>query len=370
VGFVEIDPYCQELLRERFGTGIPVFGDVREFDPSQIPGEIDCIIGGFPCTNISIAGLGLGIEGEFSALWAEFIRCICLARPGHALVENVREIKNRGLGVVLGTLAFGGYDSEWDCISTLALGCFYYDHEANLWRYQNRDRILTHGSLPDTDRERLWFQQDAELGCKGSPFITDYGEDECLADTVCDGCDGEGLSVCEGGPFEAVSMPAGGCEVGSLEDSGRQLWEEGPEESRMLSGLSQDKQAPDNAERPDQARDKVRVKGVGQADAHSIDADMGRSDTGEILGQGFQKAEVFGGQDIGIFERARREHRLERFRDSAFECWAAEPCVRRIPARTPDWMDQIRLCGNANPPQLFQYLGELVLEDARRRGLI
>jgi hypothetical protein len=430
VGLVEIDPYCQALLAERF-PGVPVFGDVREFDPAPFSGKIDLMVGGFPCQDISTAGRGAGIEGERSSLWAEYARCICMARPRYAVVENVREITNRGLGVVLGSLAFGGYDAEWDCISAVSLGSIYRDLEADPEgeiRFHHRNRIITLATLPDTDRERIWLESERKFGSKGSPFITDYGQKEDVADTDLLGCEseaedahrresdpsgkgavladtdvgrrkGEGVSVCPRGPFEKDSLSSRSREGDSMEDSRREPGEEGAEVLGELPGLLEDEQASDNAERSDQARNEGFLKGVGQADAHKLDAYVGGPSAGEIFGSGPEEAELRGGkgdgqaithsaglegygaelqlredgpkisahgQDCdGILEKARRVGSLAKFRERTYECWAAEPCVRCIPARTPTYMDEIRLIGNANPPQLFQYLGELILERER-----
>lgn len=349
MGFVENDPYCQELLPERFGTGIPVFGDIGEFDPAQIPGEIDLIHGGFPCPDISAAGLGAGIEGERSGLWAEFIRCICLARPRYAIVENVDKIKDRGMGVVLGTLAFGGYDAEWDCISALSLGAIYHDPEADVWRFQHRNRFIALATLPDTDRERIWLQSERERGGFRSPFITDYGQEELLADTDRLGCKPQQedshrsqSDPPRGGPVMAHTDGEGQYRKGVRLFQGRSF-----EEIDVPAGCS---------------------KGVGQADAQHPRLEGHGAEL--QLCQDGQEVPAFGPDRDGILEKARKERKLDRFRERSYECWAAEPCVRCIPARTPTYMDEIRLCGNANPPQLFEYLGELVLEDARRRGLI
>jgi DNA (cytosine-5)-methyltransferase 1 len=82
----------------------------------------DCIVGGFPCQDISTAGLGAGIEGERSGLWAEYSRLIGELRPLYVIVENVSALLSRGLDKVLGDLAALGYDAWWDCIPASAVG--------------------------------------------------------------------------------------------------------------------------------------------------------------------------------------------------------------------------------------------------------
>lgn len=119
VQFVEIDPYCQAVLRKRWPR-VPCHGDIRTFHAA--PGFADVICGGFPCQDISIAGSGAGLLGERSGLWAEYARIIGEVRPRFAIVENVSALLHRGLGEVLGELAALGYDCEWHCIPASSLG--------------------------------------------------------------------------------------------------------------------------------------------------------------------------------------------------------------------------------------------------------
>lgn len=46
------------------------------------------------------------------------VRAIRLVRPRYVIVENVAALTVRGMDRVLGDLAEGGSDAEWDCIPT------------------------------------------------------------------------------------------------------------------------------------------------------------------------------------------------------------------------------------------------------------
>jgi site-specific DNA-cytosine methylase len=114
---VEIEPYCRQILKQRQADGIlpsfPIYGDIREFDASEWRGKVDAVCGGFPCTDISVAGKGAGIEGEASGLWKEMARVILQVGSKIVFVENSPMLTSRGLGVVLGDLASMGYDARW-----------------------------------------------------------------------------------------------------------------------------------------------------------------------------------------------------------------------------------------------------------------
>jgi DNA (cytosine-5)-methyltransferase 1 len=89
--------------------------------------DVDVLIGGFPCQDISNAGTthvgGLkGLEGERSGLWSEFYRLVGELQPRWVVVENVGAITVRGLSEVLADLAAGGFDADWAVIPASSVG--------------------------------------------------------------------------------------------------------------------------------------------------------------------------------------------------------------------------------------------------------
>ena len=111
IQFVEIDPYCQKVLKKHWPT-VPIHDDIKTYKPE--PNSASVIVGGFPCTDISTAGKGLGITKETrSGLFYELMRVVCLVRPQYVIMENVAAILNNGMGIVLGELCKARYDAEW-----------------------------------------------------------------------------------------------------------------------------------------------------------------------------------------------------------------------------------------------------------------
>lgn len=121
IGQVEIDPFCRRVLAKHW-PNVPRFEDVKKFKSEMLNERPDVICGGFPCQDISEAGLRAGITGSRSGLWTEFTRIICEIRPSVVIVENVSDLLVRGIGTVLGDLAELGFDAEWHLLSASAFG--------------------------------------------------------------------------------------------------------------------------------------------------------------------------------------------------------------------------------------------------------
>lgn len=117
---VEINEFCRKVLAKNFPHA-QRFGDIRECGKHNLQ-WVDVITGGFPCQDISRAGLLAGIDGKRSGLWREMHRIICELRPRIVVVENVAALLDGGISRVLGDLAACGYDAEWDCIPAAAVG--------------------------------------------------------------------------------------------------------------------------------------------------------------------------------------------------------------------------------------------------------
>lgn len=119
---VEIDPYCRQILSRHWPL-TPRHDDVATFAHTDTERwNVDIIAGGFPCQEISNAGRRQGIEGPRSGLWSEYARIIRVLRPEIAIVENVASLTHRGLGKVLGDLAFMGMDAQWFRLSAAEVG--------------------------------------------------------------------------------------------------------------------------------------------------------------------------------------------------------------------------------------------------------
>ena len=126
--FIEIDPFCQKVLKKHW-PHVPIHDDIRTFTAKPFQYQVIC--GGFPCQDISVAGLQKGITEETrSGLFFELMRVIRMVRPQYVVLENVAAILNRGLDIVLRELSEAGYDAEWSVISASSVGAC---HQRSRW---------------------------------------------------------------------------------------------------------------------------------------------------------------------------------------------------------------------------------------------
>jgi DNA (cytosine-5)-methyltransferase 1 len=132
----EIEDAPSQVLAARF-PGVPDLGDITQVDWSTVE-PVDILEGGFPCTDVSLAGRRRGLgPGTRTGLWSRMADAIDHLRPSLVVAENVRGLLSaeahsdvepcpwclgdsgdaepplRALGAVLADLADLGYDAGW-----------------------------------------------------------------------------------------------------------------------------------------------------------------------------------------------------------------------------------------------------------------
>lgn len=140
VAFCEIGPFPQKVLRKHWPE-VPIYDDVRTLTAERLAADgirVDAITAGFPCHDISAAGVQAGIgEDTRSGLYRQALRLVDEIRPEFAILENVtrllsgpKDASGEWFWQLLRDLAALGYDAEWHCIAASSIGA---QHE--------RDRI-------------------------------------------------------------------------------------------------------------------------------------------------------------------------------------------------------------------------------------
>jgi DNA (cytosine-5)-methyltransferase 1 len=176
---VEFAAYPRRVLLARQRDGMlepfPIWDDVRTFDGKPWQGMVDVVSGGFPCTDISSAGKGAGIEGEKSGLWKEMARIICEVQPRFTFVENSPMLLSRGFGTVLGDLAEMGFDARWGVLGAGRYGAPHDrervwvlgrntnlpEHEGDYTEPEIFSRAIAYAGVPS---ETEWWKAEPRMG--------------------------------------------------------------------------------------------------------------------------------------------------------------------------------------------------------------
>lgn len=77
-----------------------VYGDITKIPSSEMPDDIDLVIGGFPCQGFSIANTKRSMKDERNFLYKEMLRVIDDKKPKFFVAENVKGILSMKKGKV------------------------------------------------------------------------------------------------------------------------------------------------------------------------------------------------------------------------------------------------------------------------------
>jgi DNA (cytosine-5)-methyltransferase 1 len=217
---VEWDAYAASVLVARQNEGalapFPIWDDVQTFDGRPWRGRADVVSGGFPCTDISAAGKGAGIDGEASGMWRHMARIVGEVRPRYVFVENSPLLVGRGLARVLGDLAALGYDARWGVLGAADAGA---PHQ--------RDRIWIVATDADGERHEIMDQPQQVGGGSVAPDVGSDGQTQHVADATVSRLEG---TTGSGVPSEGRTPEqfAGGSEAVADADSPQRQRDERP----------------------------------------------------------------------------------------------------------------------------------------------
>ena len=114
----EVDKYAIQVSKENYPHIIHL-GDVKDIKASDLP-QIDLLIGGSPCQDLSNAQNGLGLKGEKSRLFYEYIRLYKELKPKYFLLENVK--------------------NKWGNLMSQIVGVDFIEVNSSLFSAQSRPR--------------------------------------------------------------------------------------------------------------------------------------------------------------------------------------------------------------------------------------
>ena len=129
VGYCEINSNSREILSQRFPRS-KIEHDIRNI--KSVNAEI--LAGGWPCQDISIAGLGKGLKGENSKLFYELLRIAKASNAKTIVAENVSNILRLDNGLIFKEVIREFYNAGYTTISWRLLNA----REFGLPHHRNR----------------------------------------------------------------------------------------------------------------------------------------------------------------------------------------------------------------------------------------
>jgi DNA (cytosine-5)-methyltransferase 1 len=146
----EIWEPARAVLRERF-VGVPNHTDVRRL--RSLPADINLLTAGFPCQDLSQAGMTAGIRGKRSGLVDQVFRLLDRRRVPVVVLENVSFMLQLERGAAMNRLAAAfeerGYRWAYRTVNSLS------------FLPQRRERVFFVASACDLEPEKVLFADDA-----------------------------------------------------------------------------------------------------------------------------------------------------------------------------------------------------------------
>lgn len=155
----EIDKYAIQIAQKNYPDTIQL-GDIKGFDNEflairQLTGNIDLIVGGSPCQDLSIAKKDRkGLDGSRSGLFWEYVRILKEVKPKYFILENVASMPKEAKQIITETLGVEPIMINAALVSAQNRKRLFWTNIPNV--IQPKDRgILLKDILEDGDTDRL-----------------------------------------------------------------------------------------------------------------------------------------------------------------------------------------------------------------------
>ncbi len=176
LGYSEIDKQAIKVYKQNYISYLNKdeleLGDITKI--SELPPDVDIIVGGVPCQPWSVAGCLRGFEDPRGKLWFDVIRLVNNNRPLGFIFENVSGLaspKNRAnLELILQEFTQIGYCVKWKVLNAYDFGL-----------PQNRDRVFIVGIRNDLDKcENYKFPESLNVHPKVLDILDDFKETQLV----------------------------------------------------------------------------------------------------------------------------------------------------------------------------------------------
>lgn len=177
VGYCEIDEPASKVYSAIHNVPETMnLLDVTKVDVSKLPKNIDLLTYGFPCQDISNAGMMKGLVNEDgsltrSGLFFEALRIIEGTKPKVAIAENVKMLTSKKFAtefrIVLESLKQAGYNNYWTVLNAKNYGI-----------PQNRERVFIVSIRKDVDTGSFSFPTAFPLTVRLKDIVEDVVDEQ------------------------------------------------------------------------------------------------------------------------------------------------------------------------------------------------
>lgn len=163
IGFVEIDKYCQKVLRKHW-PDVPIVEDIKDVKEDTFPKSVDIVTSGDPCQPFSIAGKRKGTADD-RYLWGYLFKVLQIYKPTWFVGENVTAIFGMELDNRLSQLEHEGYETQAFIIPACSVGARHLRNRAWVLAYSESSRQLRlsneMANLKESKPEKRWLWESS-----------------------------------------------------------------------------------------------------------------------------------------------------------------------------------------------------------------
>tara|TARA_B100000767_G_scaffold275454_1_gene312492 strand:- start:2981 stop:4225 length:1245 start_codon:yes stop_codon:yes gene_type:complete len=144
-----------------------VCGDITKIPSTDIPDNIDIVLGGFPCQGFSIANKNRSMQDQRNFLYLELIRVIKDKKPSFFIAENVKGLLSMQKGAVMNMIIEDfkalGYNVDYKLLKA-----------SNYGVPQNRERVFIIGNRLGVENPfpETTHGQDNLFNTSLKPYVT------------------------------------------------------------------------------------------------------------------------------------------------------------------------------------------------------
>lgn len=161
----EIQPQSIQITQKNY-PDTKQLGDITKLSTQDLDelGEIDLLIGGSPCTNLSRTVINnikhnQGLKGESSSLFYEYVRVMERVKPKYFLLENVESMRQEDKDIITETLGVEPIMINSSLVSAQERKRYYWTNIPNVT--QPVDKGLVLGDIVEKNvKEKYWYKQD------------------------------------------------------------------------------------------------------------------------------------------------------------------------------------------------------------------